>query len=124
MSEDRELLELAARAYWGPEIDDVVSIEWSEEDGCILYTHANNQDHNGCDRAFRWHPLDENHQAFELAVKLRLTVLIEPYSVRIGPSYSYPDLLVDGDASEEDRCAITRRAIVMTAALIGSCLTP
>lgn len=42
---DRELLEAAAKAYWGSEIDDTCSIRWLDKDECIGYTHGDNQDH-------------------------------------------------------------------------------
>ena len=71
---DRELLERAARAYWGDEIDDVCSIRWLETDQAIGYTHGDNQDHNGEDREFVWNPLTDDGDALRLAVKLRMTV--------------------------------------------------
>ena len=45
---DRELLEMAAKAYWAEELDDM-SFRWCENECCILYIHADNQDHNGAD---------------------------------------------------------------------------
>ena len=66
---DRELLEFAAKANWFSELDDV-SIRWGDTDQCILYIHADNQDHNGLDREYRWNPLEDDGDALRLAVKL------------------------------------------------------
>lgn len=70
MKTDRELLELAAKAYWGEEIGDICSIEWSEADQAIAYTHGENQDHNGRDCTFIWNPLADDGEALRLAVKM------------------------------------------------------
>lgn len=115
MSADRELLELAAKAFWGAEIDDVCSIEWSDADG-ILYTHAENQDHNGIDRQFRWNPLLENHDALALAVKLQLGVI--PFSDDVSATHG-PTGREWPEPYGDDPCAATRRAIVRAAAEIG-----
>lgn len=118
---DRELLELAAKAFWGEEIDDVVSVEWSEQDDSILYTHADNQDHNGQDQTYRWNPLAENADALQLAVKLRMKIDLSDYgaAVRIGTGswYGYAEYI---DGSIE---AAARRAIVRAAAEIGKAMT-
>lgn len=115
---DRELLELAAKAYWGSEIDDVVSIEWSDQDAAILYTHADNQDHNGQDRTYRWNPLAEDADALQLAVKLRLQIDLADdcrAAARVagGRWHGY------GTHSLGSIEAATRRAIVRAAAEIG-----
>ena len=119
MSTDRELLELAAKAFWGEEIDDVVSVEWSDEDSSILYTHADNQDHNGIDRAYRWNPLEEDADALQLAVKLRLIVGTskDDYAIVRRTGGDYPDEFCDAKAAGP--YAATRRAIVKAAAAIG-----
>lgn len=113
----RELLELAAKAYWGNEIDDVVSLEWSDADNSILYTHADNQDHNGQDRTYRWNPLAEDADALQLAVKLRMQINLADYGaaarVATGRWYGYEEY-IDGGIE-----AATRRAIVRAAAEIG-----
>ncbi|HET8695765.1 MAG TPA: hypothetical protein VFM33_13920 [Aquabacterium sp.] len=80
---DRELLEKAARAYWGDEVDDVMSFHWDEEEQAICYIHADNQDHNGNDTELLWIPLDDLGDAMRIAVKLGISV--EPY-----PYYSHP----------------------------------
>jgi len=130
---DRELLEKAAAAFWAGEIDDVCSVEWSEQDNCILYTHGDNQDHNGADRTYRWNPLEENSDAFELAVKLGLAVV--PYPIYAKPKHSViakqydharylrgegQDVLIEEiEVYGDDPAAATRRCIVRAAASTG-----
>lgn len=118
---DRELLELAAKAYWGAEIDDVVSIEWSDPDNAVLYTHADNQDHNGLDRTYLWNPIAEDADALQLAVKLRLQIDLADYGaaarVTAGRWYGYEAHIHGGIE------AATRRAIVRAAAAIGAAPT-
>lgn len=70
MNQDRELLELAARAYWDGEIDDVMSFRWDEQEQAIVYIHSDNQDHNGNDVELVWNPLVDDGDALRLAVKL------------------------------------------------------
>ena len=125
---DRELLEKAAAAFWAGEIDDVCSVEWGEQDNCILYTHGDNQDHNGADRTYRWNPLEENADAFELMVKLGLIV-----DTRLVPTPRFdtdevctiavlprPSEKSSGEwHADSDPYAATRRAIVRAAASIG-----
>lgn len=79
---DRELLELAAKAYFGNEIDDVVSVDWCDSDECIEFAHADNQDHNGNDVLVLWNPLTDDGDALRLAVKLRMLVSITTESCR------------------------------------------
>ena len=67
MSTDRELLELAARAFWREEIGDVCSVRWLEEEQAIGYTHAENQDHDGIDQEFVWNPLEDDGDALSAA---------------------------------------------------------
>lgn len=112
---DRELLELAALAYWGDEIDDVCSIEWSEEDQAIGYTHADNQDHNGQDRTFLWNPLTDDGDAFRLAVKLGVLVDTHGMHARVCFPYEAP---LAYEAMGEDRDSSVRRAIVRAAAAL------
>lgn len=119
---DRELLEAAAKAYWGDEIDDVVSVEWGEQDESILYTHGENQDHNGQDRTFRWNPLEEDADAFGLQVRLGILVKFdredEVYAAA-GDGWEYPETY---DEHGGDPLAATRRAITRAAAEIGRAL--
>lgn len=70
MSEHRKLMELAAKAYWGAEIDDTCSIRWLEKDQAIGYTHGDNQDHNGCDVELLWTPDDDDGDSRRLEVRL------------------------------------------------------
>lgn len=105
---DRELLELAAMAYWGDEIDDVCSIRWLEAEQAIGYTHGDNQDHNGVDREFVWNPLADDGDALRLAVTLNRTdigALIMNYT--------------SGAEYRADKYAATRRAIVRAAAEVA-----
>ena len=121
---DRELLELAAKANWAEDLDDM-SIRWGDMDECILYLHADNQDHNGIDREYRWHPLDENHDAFSLAI--RLGIVIDPSDIKKARSayVSYPlggshHLLTNMEVDDEEHAM--RRLIVRAAAEIGKAI--
>jgi hypothetical protein len=123
---DRELLEAAAVAYWGDEIDDVCSIRWLEEDQAIGYTHGDNQDHNGEDREFVWNPLTADGDALRLLTKLPFREL---YVSEIGATVSWRrhDPSGHGYKCDEyaddhggDLNAATRRAIVRAAAAIGT----
>ncbi len=125
---DRELLELAAKANWSEDLEDM-SIRWGDLDGCILYIHADNQDHNGIDREFRWDPLNEDADAFVLAMRLELGVVCkrekDPYeknrSVVTDP-YRVGQLRIV-EMHKGDPEAATRRAIVRAAAEIGRAMT-
>lgn len=114
---DRELLEWAAKAYWGDEIDDVCSISWLEDDQAIGYIHADNQDHNGLDRQFAWNPLIDDGQAFQLAVRLEITV--SHHGATHVCETEFDGYLSDEVDTEGDGLAATRRAIVRAAAAIG-----
>lgn len=114
--EDKELLEKAAKAYWGEEIDDVCSIRWLEDECGIGYTHGDNQDHNGIDREFLWNPLTEDGDALRLAVKL---------GIQIDPSdemYVFAGRDMDTtelgycECKNDDAMAAIRRAITRAAA--------
>lgn len=112
---DRELLMAAAYAFWAGEIDDVCSIEWGGDDDGVYYTHADNQDHNGRDRAYRWNPLQESADAFDLQVKLGMTV--NPYTDGVFVSRN-EDEIVTAERFDAPGCnaEATRRAIVRFAA--------
>lgn len=125
---DRELLEWAAKAYWGDEIDDVCSIRWLEEDQAIGYTHGDNQDHNGEDREFVWNPLTDDGDALRLVAKLRLVVHVWDDGDHVSVAKTLPggDDPEDVDAwhaTNSHACggieAATRLAIVRAAASIG-----
>lgn len=113
---DRELLELAAKANWSEDLDDM-SIRWGDIDDCILFIHADNQDHNGADREFRWDPLNEDADALRLAVKLAIEISPCPAtdSVMCEPK-GRPDSVITVEALDDYG---TRRAIVRAAAEIG-----
>lgn len=116
---DRELLEKAAKAYWGEEIDDVCSIRWLEDECGIGYTHGDNQDHNGIDREFLWNPLTEDGDALRLAVKLQFSVTVFDDAIGIGckqrTDARYEEFPIEGNVN-----SATRRAIVRAAADIAN----
>ena len=101
----------AAKAYFGNEIDDVVSVDWCDSDECIEFAHADNQDHNGNDVWVLWNPLNDDGDALRLAVKLHMQVSITTESCR---AETLPVLGVR--VNDNDEFAATRRAIVMAAA--------
>lgn len=116
---DRELIELAAKANWESEIDEV-SMRWCDSDQCVLYIHADNQDHNGVDREFRWNPLEDDGDALRLAVKLDIHISL------YGRDAGMNTWVIDGEAETfdsdygDDPCAAVRRLIVRAAAFIGA----
>ena len=114
MSTDRELLELAAKAFWGEEIDDVCSVRWLEEEQAIGYTHAENQDHNGIDQEFVWNPLEDDGDALRLAVSMNMGISIYDVQVTAASAFGMPVKEHDKDTAKA-----TRRAIVRAAAEIG-----
>ena len=104
MMNDKELLELAAKAA-GIDYKHDNSF-WAHEDHCAFWSYA-----DLCTCGGRWNPLTDDGDALRLAVKLNLTVFS-------GPVYSY----VVGCTQEKnngDPYAATRRAIVRAAAEIG-----
>ncbi len=100
---DRELLELAAKAagiYY-----------WIDADAVV--THS---DTPGSTR--EWNPLTDSGDAFELYVKLRLTVNCSYDDVAIcGQEFTQKEVFIERNG--EDPLAATRRAIVRAAAAIG-----
>ena len=118
MSNDRELLELAAKAAGmdGP-------LEWVENQeiweglGCEYFTGFLVGKHY-----YQWNPLTDDGDALRLAVKLKLTLAYNDY-------YAFCDLKDDpsdpeisygySESIEKDPFAATRRAIVRAAAEIG-----
>lgn len=129
---DRELLEMAAKAYWGDEIDDVCSIRWLDADQAIGYTHGDNQDHNGQDVEWCWNPLADDGGALRLAVKLRMgihyetqfhademTDVVEVFYMRDEDGSTTRCIMQELGA---DADAATRRAITRAAAEIGKAM--
>jgi len=101
---DRDLLELAAEAA-GIELSD-----WSSsENGFIRYHFVTRH---------IWNPLDDDADAFRLAVKLGLfvNVWLEAKQVYVDFAVSKKDVL---EPFGNDPYAATRRAIVRAAAEIG-----
>lgn len=103
--QDRELLELAAKAAG------IVGV-WHERGQCIHVTNCAGMSDTW------WRPLDDDGDALRLAVKLRITprVHLQGYSVAVTAQCivdSYTEICGD------DEMAATRRAIVRAAAEIG-----
>ena len=99
---DKELLELAAKAA-------DIEIEWDESLDCWVMPN----DEDGWFSVVRWNPLDNGTQALNLAVKLRLDILIRGIETLV----PFKDLR--GVKHGENPYAATRRAIVRAAAEIG-----
>ncbi len=94
---DRELLEAAAKAagYWAAEFNCPANLP-----------HKN------------WNPITDSGDAFELAVKLRLTVNCSYDEVALcGQEFTQRQVFIERNG--EDPLAATRRAIVRAAAEIG-----
>jgi hypothetical protein len=94
---DRELLEAAAKAagYWAAEFNCPANLP-----------HKN------------WNPITDSGDAFELAVKLRLTVNCSYDEVAIcGQEFTQKEVFLERNG--EDPLAATRRAIVRAAAELG-----
>jgi len=97
---DRELLEAAAKAAG-------IDIEWQSG----AWAHNNE---TGCE----WNPLTNSGDAFELSVKLRLTLNCSYDDVAIcGQEFTQKEVCIE--YNKEDANAATRRAIVRAAAAIG-----
>jgi hypothetical protein len=101
MSEDRELLEMAAKAAG--------YIARSDGEGgvCIVVAPG---------RVKEWNPLFSNSDAFRLFVKLGMDVDIEYGEVATGCEGDRQQTLIE---ESDDIYAATRRAIVCAAAEIG-----
>lgn len=112
--QDRELLELAAKAAG-------YKVRWHEVWQCFVHAEPFNTDNPPTPAGQRlvWVPLHDDGDALRLAVKLGLSVTIFDDAVGIGCRE-----LPDGQKYEEtplgdDPCATTRQAIVRAAAEIG-----
>ena len=98
MNDDKELLELAAKAAG-------IEGTWDNESKCFV---------PACGPII-WEPLSHDGDALRLAVKLKLSVSIFDDAIGVGRrGSSYGELEIQGDPY-----AATRRAIVRAAAAIG-----
>ncbi len=114
---NKELLELSATAAG------IKELTWREGSQCFYY----DDDETGREC---WEPLDNDRQAFKLAVDLGIA--ITPYPIYAMPKHSviakrYKNgIMREVNATEcleiycDDKYAATRRAIVRSAAAIGS----
>jgi hypothetical protein len=104
---DRELLEAAAKAA-GIEVRIYHDMVVERGTDCVCVDH----------RGFKWNPLTDSGDAFELAVKLRLTVNCSYDEVALcGQEFTQKEVFLERNG--EDPLAATRRAIVRAAAAIG-----
>lgn len=105
---DRELLELAARAAG-------VGYTWSE----FWETMARPlNDGSGWDNRATWNPLKDDGDALRLAVKLNLTVSVCGEFTKV--SYGWGEGIIE--YANESKDAATCRAIVRAAAIMGEML--
>jgi hypothetical protein len=104
---DRELLEAAAKAA-GIEVRIYHDMVVERGTDCVCVDH----------RGFKWNPLTNSGDAFELAVKLRLTVNCSYDEVALcGQEFTQKEVFLERNG--EDPLAATRRAVVRAAAEIG-----
>ena len=116
--EDKELLELAAKAA-GMEIGFGKWVWWPDAES---YTRK-----TGDSSVEWWNPLNDDGDALRLAVKLGMTIeqfdddggVVVTHGVSVRASEDYAD---DRYAASRDPYAATRRAIVRAAAEIGKSL--
>ncbi len=121
---DKELIELAAKAYG-----------FGDPEGNFIWTESEyprGQKTNGalwnymgwCDTAQLWNPLTDDGDALRLAVRLGLGILfgqyapLDVYSVYISKVEGGDELAV-GCITDGDEFGVVRRAITRAAALIG-----
>lgn len=103
MNNDRELLELAAKAA-----------------DCELRKHPDGTLYSDCREKYYfavWNPLTDDGDALRLAVKLGINLMHSKHKVKAGRK-----LIEDGPCDEDKRpdpYAATRRAVVRAAAEIG-----
>jgi hypothetical protein len=112
---DRELLEAAAKAagYRVRWVDAPTSFNY---EGFLIKTGKKLP--NGFDAEIRWNPLTNSGDAFELAVKLRLTINCSYDEVALcGQEFTQKEVFLERNG--EDPLAATRRAIVRAAAELG-----
>ena len=112
--DDRTLLEAAAKAAGYKiegEADKLVCQPGHYAGGFSIYNK-----HGG---SSLWNPLTDDGDALRLAVKLRLTLLLEIPRIGIGPALPGVEMYLDDD---EDPYSATRLAIVLAAAEIGKAM--
>jgi hypothetical protein len=108
---DRELLEAAAKAagmdvHWGSGWESDYMFRRIPRPSSPLVTNV------------RWDPITDSGDAFELAVKLRLTVNCSYDDVALcGQEFTQKEVFLERNG--EDPLAATRRAIVRAAAELG-----
>lgn len=107
---DRELLELAAKAVGLLPPSEGRELDYSVDGGLAFC---------GGGEYVVWSPLTDDGDALRLAVRLRLTLLLELPRIGIGPRMDFPEVWVE---EGEDEDSATRRAIVRAAAEIGKSL--
>ena len=115
---DKELLELAAKAYgFGDKFD----LMWTETE------YPKNSGRHGAfwngyghgDTAQLWNPLTDDGDAFRLAVKLGCQIVVSPEIGITDCKIGDGDWCFGGEHHHPDPYAATRRAIVRAAAEIG-----
>ena len=115
MRTDRELMEMAAKAYADPNIN---------QDSENFIRLIGRDENFGCDVMVQWNPLTNDGDALRLAVKLRLRLNREiSFGEDIVEAFGLEDDNLSCHCSTEsikgDPYAATRRAIVRAAAEIG-----
>lgn len=105
--EDRELLELAAKA---------AGLVVTEERGYSLPWTVKRDG-----KSFPWNPLEDDGDALRLAVKLGMNVWCDPAAVCMAEVLKHC-LPRQSERSKTDPYAATRRAIVRAAAEIGKAM--
>ena len=107
MRTDRELLEMAAKAYADPNIS---------QDSENFIRLIGRDENFGCDVMVQWNPLTNDGDALRLAVKLSIDMSFNFENA----VFVYADEVMETlDRNGNDLCAATRRAIVRAAAEIG-----
>jgi hypothetical protein len=118
MTTTREQLELAAKAYWGEDFEDV-SARWSEEDDGLLYICADNQDHNGLDCEFVWAPHRDQSDSDQMACALEIALFFSNGSVTAYSASVSGVKSIRHDNTDEGKCAAVREARMLVAVEIG-----
>lgn len=105
MKTDKELLELAAKAFG-------VELEYRRGSDAFYF----DDEEIGRDE---WHPLGNDGQALRLAVKLEMDIEQYKFSVEVNAWFDGECIEVIEQKISDCRLAATRRAIVRAAAAIG-----